>query len=223
MWQLDHRLQRKIYQMLLLPDNKNHFDIALSVGIQKMVRSDIASSGVMFSIDTESGFKNAVLINSIYGLGENIVQGKVNPDEFYVFKPTSAIISRSIGKKRLRMVYNNAKNATKPVKDIKVSTAEQDKQSITDKQVKELAKWAMIIEDHYKKPMDMEWALDGRDNKLYITQARPETVQSMRDYNVVEKYKLEKRGKLIISGQSVGNKIGAGIVNKIMDIKDIEK
>src|SRR3989339_40750 len=201
----------------------DHFDIALSVGIQKMVRSDIASSGVMFSIDTESGFKNAVLINSIYGLGENIVQGKVNPDEFYVFKPTSAIISRSIGKKRLRMVYNNAKNATKPVKDIKVSTAEQDKQSITDKQVKELAKWAMIIEDHYKKPMDMEWALDGRDNKLYITQARPETVQSMRDYNVVEKYKLEKRGKLIISGQSVGNKIGAGIVNKIMDIKDIEK
>src|SRR3989339_1467 len=173
----------------------DHFDIALSVGIQKMVRSDIASSGVMFSIDTESGFKNAVLINSIYGLGENIVQGKVNPDEFYVFKPTSAIISRSIGKKRLRMVYNNAKNATKPVKDIKVSTAEQDKQSITDKQVKELAKWAMIIEDHYKKPMDMEWALDGRDNKLYITQARPETVQSMRDYNVVEKYKLEKRGR----------------------------
>ena len=169
----------------------DHFKIALSVGIQKMIRADIASSGVMFSIDTESGFENTVLINSIYGLGENIVQGKVNPDEFYVFKPTRAIISRKIGKKSLRMIYS--KNPAKPVKDIKVSLKEQNKPSITDKQIKQLADWAIIIEKHYGKPMDMEWALDGKDNKLYIIQARPETVQSMRDVNVLEKYKLEKQ------------------------------
>lgn len=198
----------------------DHFKIALSAGIQKMARSDKAASGVMFSIDTESGFENAVLVNSIYGLGENIVQGKVNPDEFYVFKPTGAIISRSIGKKRLRMVYNN--DPKKPVKDTKVSLADQKKQSITDKQVQQLAKWAIMIEKHYKRPMDMEWALDGLDNKLYIIQARPETVQSQRDVNVVEKYKLDKRGKIIITGQSVGNKIGSGKVNRIMDIKDIK-
>ncbi|MEA3398720.1 MAG: phosphoenolpyruvate synthase [Patescibacteria group bacterium] len=201
--------------------NFDHFKIALSAGIQKMARSDKAASGVMFSIDTESGFKNAVLINSIYGLGENIVQGKVNPDEFYVFKPTRAIISRSIGRKRLRMIYNN--DPQQPVKDVKVSAREQKKQSISDEQVKKLADWAIIIEKHYKRPMDMEWALDGIDNKLYIIQARPETVQSQRDYNVIEKYILAKRGKIIVSGQSVGNKIGAGKVNRIMDIKDIKK
>ena len=199
----------------------DHFKIALSAGIQKMARSDLASSGVMFSIDTESGFQNAVLINSIYGLGENIVQGKVNPDEFYVFKPTNAIISRAIGQKRLRMVYNS--DTKKPVKDILVSPADQKKQSITDIQIKQLAKWAMVIEKHYKRPMDMEWALDGRDKKLYIIQARPETVQSQRDYNVIEKYKLEKQGKIIVSGQSVGSKIGLGKTNRIMDIKDIKK
>ncbi len=199
----------------------DHFKIALSVGVQKMARSDLASSGVMFSIDTESGFKNAVLINSIFGLGENIVQGKVNPDEFYVFKPTLAIISRSIGHKSLRMVYNN--DPKKPVKDVAVSPTDQKKQSITDEQVKQLAKWAMLIEEHYQRPMDMEWALDGKDNQLYIIQARPETVQSQRNYNVVEKYHLEKCGSVIISGQSVGNKIGAGTANRIMDIKDINK
>ena len=208
--------------------NFDHFNIALSAGIQKMVRSDLASSGVMFSIDTESGFENVVLINSIYGLGENIVQGKVNPDEFYVFKPTGAIISRSIGHKRLRMVYN--KDPKKPVKDIVVPPADQLKMSINDEQVKKLAKWAVIIEKHYKRPMDMEWALDGKDNQLYIIQARPETVQSQRDYNVIEKYKLDPsagsgqgKRKIIISGQSVGSKIGAGVANRIMDIKDIKK
>ena len=199
----------------------DHFKIALSAGVQKMARSDLASSGVMFSIDTESGFQNAVLINSIYGLGENIVQGKVNPDEFFVFKPTKAIIHRRIGRKRLRMVYNN--DPKNPVKDVKVSLADQHKPSITDKQVVKLAEWAMIIEKHYNGPMDMEWALDGRDNQLYIIQARPETVQSQRDVNVIESYKLEKKGKIIISGQSVGNKIGAGVATRIMDIKDIAK
>jgi pyruvate,water dikinase len=199
----------------------DHFKIALSVGVQKMARSDKASSGVMFSIDTESGFENAVLINSIYGLGENIVQGKVNPDEFFVFKPTRAIISRRIGRKRLKMVYN--KDPKNPVKDIKVSLKDQHKPSISNAQVIQLAEWAILIEEHYKRPMDMEWALDGKDNKLYIIQARPETVQSQRDINVLENYKLEKRGKVIVSGQSVGNKIGAGVVNRIMDIKDIAK
>lgn len=199
----------------------DHFSIALSVGVQKMIRSDVGSSGVMFSIDTESGFKDAVIINSIYGLGENIVQGKVNPDEFYIFKPTRAIVSRKIGKKALRMIYSS--DPKNPVKDIPVPMADQKKQSITDKQVLELADWAMMIEKHYNKPMDMEWALDGKDGKLYIIQARPETVQSQKDRNIVEKYNLQKKGKLILSGQSVGDKIGSGVVNRIMNVKDIHK
>ncbi|NCD01067.1 phosphoenolpyruvate synthase [bacterium] len=198
----------------------NHLDIALSAGIQKMIRSDLASSGVMFSIDTESGFKNAVLINSIYGLGENIVQGKVNPDEFYVFKPTLAIISKSLGKKALRMVYNTKGN--KSVKDVKVPVEKQKKYSLTDTQVKKLAEWAIKIEKHYNKPMDMEWALDGKEKKLYILQARPETVQSAKDANFIEIYKMIEKGKIIIEGQSVGNKIGNGTVNRIMSIKDIK-
>lgn len=199
----------------------DHFSIALSVGVQKMIRSDVGSSGVMFSIDTESGFANTVLVNSIYGLGENIVQGKVNPDEFYIFKPTRAIISRKIGKKNLRMIYNN--DPKNPVKDVKVSTADQQKQSITDEQVLQLADWAMIIEQHYNKPMDMEWALDGKDKQLYIIQARPETVQSQKDRNIIEKYSLVGKGKQILSGQSVGDKIGAGVANRIMSVKDISK
>lgn len=198
----------------------DHFKIALSVGIQKMVRSDKGSSGVMFSIDTESGFQNAVLINSIYGLGENIVQGKVSPDEFFVFKPTKAIISRKIGTKSLRMVYNT--KGKNPVKDVKISPREQAVQSITDKQVVALAEWAMIIEKHYGRPMDMEWAYDGISKQLFIIQARPETIHSVRDFNVIEEYKIGKKGDVIIEGQSVGNKIGQGEVNRIMDIKDIK-
>jgi len=197
----------------------DHFSIALSVGIQRMVRSDLGSSGVMFTIDTESGFKNAVLINSIFGLGENIVQGHVTPDEFYVFKPTKAIISKTLSKKNIKMVYDlKGKN---PVKNINIPAADQLKPSLNDAQVIQLAKWAMIIEDHYQKPMDIEFALDGKTNELFITQARPETVQSQKNAQVIEKYKLEKKGKLIISGQSVGNKIGAGISNRMMSVKDI--
>ncbi len=201
----------------------DHFKIALSVGVQKMARSDLAASGVMFSIDTESGFDQAVLIDSIYGLGENIVQGKVNPDEFYYFKPTGAIVSKKIGKKALRMVYNNKKGAKNPVKDVPVTLADQHRQSITDDQVKQLGKWAVIIEEHYGRPMDMEWALDGKDNKLYIIQARPETIHSVRDRNKLEEYKLEKRSEVIISGTAVGSKIGVGKAHKIMDIKEISK
>lgn len=199
----------------------DHFNIALSVGVQKMCRSDIGSSGVMFTIDTESGFKDVVLVHSIYGLGENIVQGKVNPDQFFIFKPSKKIIYRSIGKKEIKMIYN--KNPKIPVKDVLVSSADRIKQSISDAQVLQLANWGMAIEKHYKKPMDIEWAYDGKDKKLYIVQARPETVESARNVNILERYKLSKKGKVISTGQSVGNKIGSGAANKIMSVKDIKK
>ncbi|MFA6551143.1 MAG: phosphoenolpyruvate synthase, partial [Patescibacteria group bacterium] len=199
----------------------DHFKIALSVGVQKMVRSDLGSSGVMFTIDTESGFKNAVLINSIYGLGENIVQGKVSPDEFYYFKPTGALISKTIGRKDIKMIYN--RDRKHPTKDIKVSPADQNRQSNTDAEAKQLAVWGVAIEKHYQKPMDIEWARDGQDNKLYIIQARPETVQSQRDYNIIEEYTLAKKGKLLARGKSVGSKIGAGKANVILDAKDISQ
>lgn len=199
----------------------DHFSVSLSVGIQKMIRSDLASSGVMFSIDTESGFENVVLVSSIYGLGENIVQGRVIPDEFYYFKPTKSIISRSINKKGVKMIYTN--NLKNPVKNVKVSLADQVKQSITDKQIKQLAEWAVEIEKYYGCPMDLEWALDGKENKLYIVQARPETVQSQKDRNFIEKFELKEKGEVIVTGQSVGQKIGSGKVNRIMDVKDISK
>lgn len=199
----------------------SHFSVALSVGVQKMVRADLGSSGVMFTIDTESGFKDAILINSIYGLGENIVQGKVNPDEFYFFKPTQTIISKNIGQKAIKMVYDL--KGKRPVKNLPVSAADRLKPSITDKQVIQLAKWGLMIEEHYKRPMDIEWALDGRTNELFITQARPETVQSIVNPNVIERYKLEKKSQLICSGQSVGHKIGTGVSHRIMSVKDITK
>lgn len=197
----------------------DHFSIALSVGVQKMIRSDLASSGVMFTIDTESGFKNAVIINSIFGLGENIVQGRVTPDEFYVFKPTKTLIYKNFSRKDIKMVYNL--KGKEPVKNIPVPAADQLKPSLTDRQVLQLAKWGMLIEEHYKRAMDIEFALDGRTNELYIIQARPETVQSIKDWNVIEHYKLMKKGRLIVAGQSVGSKIGAGIANRMMSVKDI--
>jgi pyruvate, water dikinase len=202
----------------------DHFNIALSIGVQKMVRSDKASSGVMFSIDTESGFKDVVFITSSYGLGENIVQGAVNPDEFYVHKPTlkqgyKSIISRSIGEKSIKMIYS--KNGPKPVKNINVPENERRKFSITDEEVIQLAKWAVIIEEHYNKPMDMEWAKDGITGQLYIVQARPETVQSQKNANEIEEYILKEKGDLICEGASVGSKIGAGKANVILNVKDI--
>jgi len=200
--------------------NFDHFQIALSVGVQKMIRADLGSSGVTFTIDTESGFAGAVLVSSIYGLGENIVQGNVNPDEFYVFKATGAIISRSIGKKLIKMVYNN--DPKNPVKNVRLNPKEQISQSITDAQIKKLASWAMAIEKHYGRAMDIEWALDGKDGQLYIIQARPETVQSVRNYDILEEYKIGKRGAIVAQGQSVGSKIGSGIANRIMDIGDIK-
>lgn len=201
--------------------NFDHFNIALSVGVQKMVRSDVGSSGVMFTIDTESGFQNAVLISSIYGLGENIVQGKVSPDEFYVFKPTRAIISKKYSQKHIKMVYNTT--GKNPVKDIAVSAKDQWAPSINDAQVLQLADWAMTIEKHYGRPMDIEWAWDGQEKKMYIVQARPETIHSVRNQNIIEEYKIGKKGDVLVVGKSVGNRIGSGEVNRIMDVKDIAK
>lgn len=207
----------------------DQFKVYLSVGVQKMIRSDKGSSGVMFSIDTESGFKNVVLINSIYGLGENIVQGRANPDEFLVFKPTleqgyNAIIKKTLGDKKVRMIYKDA--AGGGTLNIAVPKEDQMKYSLTDKEALELARYAVIVEQHYKKPMDMEWARDGVDKKLYMIQARPETVESRKDVLELEEYKLKEKGKVLVSGIPVGEKIGQGKVRVIMDpkkIKDFQK
>jgi pyruvate,water dikinase len=202
----------------------DHFNVSLSIGVQKMVRSDLASSGVMFSIDTETGFKDSVFITSIYGLGENIVQGAVNPDEFYVHKPTlkkgfNSIISKKVGEKKIKMIYNHSGKS--PVKNIPVPENLRKKFSITDKEILQLAKWSVIIENHYKKPMDMEWAKDGKSGKLFIVQARPETVQSQKDATKLEEYVLKQKGEVMVEGKSVGSKIGSGKVRVIMDVKDI--
>jgi len=211
----------------------DHFDIALSIGVQKMVRSDLASSGVMFSIDTETGFKDAILVTGAYGIGENVVQGAVNPDQFYVFKPTlnkgfKPILSKSLGTKRIKMIYSESghKHTTK---NVPVSEANRNKFCINDKEILQLSKWAVIIEDHYSlkagkfKPMDMEWAKDGRTGKLFIVQARPETVQSQKNMNILEEYKLKKKGNILVSGMSVGSKIAQGRSRIIEDIKDMDK
>jgi pyruvate,water dikinase len=205
----------------------DHFKVSLSVGIQNMVRSDLGASGVMFSIDTESGFRDVVLINAIYGLGENIVQGKVNPDEYYVFKPTlkkgyNSIISKTVGNKNIKMVYATG-GVKRTTKDVLVAEEDRKKFVLSEDEILKLAKWACIIEDHYKKPMDMEWARDGKSGKLFVVQARPETVQSRRDVNVLEEYKIQKRGTLLTKGKSVGAKIGIGRARVIKDVHSIHE
>ncbi|MDD2731712.1 MAG: phosphoenolpyruvate synthase [Candidatus Pacebacteria bacterium] len=206
----------------------DHLKIGLSVGVQKMVRSDLSSSGVMFSCDTESGFGDAVLINASYGLGENIVQGKVEPDQYYVFETTlkkgfKPIIEKRIGKKSIKMVYTN--NPKKPTKNVLVSKPEQNRFCLSDEDILTLAKWSTIIEDHYKKSMDSEWAKDGKTGKLYIVQSRPETVQSRKNLNFLEEYLLDKSksNKILAVGLSVGSKIGQGRAHRIMSAKDISK
>lgn len=207
-----------------------HFKIALSVNIQKMVRSDKASAGVMFTIDTESGFKNVVLINASYGLGESVVQGKVNPDQYYIFKPTlengyKSIISKKIGKKENKIIYSVGGGAT--VRTVPVSNDKQKKFVLTDKEILQLSKWGVVIEKYYTKkrkkwqPQDIEWAKDGVSGELFIVQARPETIHALSEGNILIEYKLEKRGNVLISGMSVGNKIGQGSANIIPDISDI--
>jgi len=207
----------------------SHFKIALSIGIQKMVRSDLASSGVMFSIDTETGFRNAALITGSYGLGENIVKGTVNPDQFYVFKPTlktgfRSIISKKLGAKKIKMIYDiKAKT-----RNIKVQELQRKKFCINDDEILKLAKWTVIIEEHYSnkarkfKPMDIEWAKDGKTKKLFIVQARPETVQSQKDVNILEEYNLKEKGYVIMTGLSVGTKIASGKAHVIKNVKDIK-
>lgn len=208
----------------------DHFSIGLSIGVQKMVRSDLACSGVMFSIDTESGFKDAAFITASYGLGENIVQGAVNPDEFYVFKPTlkegyKPIISKTLGTKAKKMIYNIHGNS--PTKNVNVDVKDRKRFCISDDDVLTLAKWAAIIEDHYSekagkhKPMDMEWAKDGKTDQLFIVQARPETVHSQKDVNKLKKYVLKGKGNTMIAGKSVGERIGAGEANVIKDVHGI--
>lgn len=196
----------------------DHMKVALSVGIQQMVAVRSECAGVLFTIDTESGFKNAVVVSSIYGLGENIVQGHVSPDEFIVFKPTLAIIKRHLGTKKMKMVPTTG-NRTK---NLNVTVADQDRYSINDDQVKTLAHWGMLIEQHYGHPMDIEWALDEDDGQLYIVQARAETVQSRKDVNIIEEYRLTEQGNVIVKGTSVGNRIGVGKANKIMSVADID-
>ena len=210
----------------------DHFSIALSITVQKMVRSDLACSGVMFSIDTESGFKDAVLLTGAYGLGENVVQWAVNPDEWYIFKPTlrkgkKAILSKKVGEKAIKMIYSNSGVA--PTKNISVPEADRKKLTLTDDEVINLAKQVVIIEDHYSKkkwkfcPMDTEWAKDGKTGELFIVQARPETVHSNTDMSVLKTYELEKKGEVIVQGRSVWEKIGAGKANIIKDVADINK
>jgi len=201
----------------------DHFSVYLSVGIQKMIRSDLASSGVMFSIDTESGFKNAVYITGAYGLGENVVQGTVNPDQFYVFKPTlkkgfKSIVEKKIGSKEKRMIYGEHGTVQQDV-----SEEDKNKFVVSDNEVLKLANWACIIEEHYQKPMDIEWAKDGQTGELFIVQARPETVHSQKDVAVLQTYILEDEGKLIVEGEAVGTKIGQGEANIIENAKDIGK
>jgi len=201
----------------------DHFQVSLSIGVQKMVRADLASAGVMFSIDTETGFKNAVFITAIYGLGENIVQGAVNPDEYYVFKPTLGkyrpILSKTVGDKKIKMVYSD--ESKHPTKNVVVPPEDRERFVLADDEILLLARWAVLIERHYGKPMDMEWAKDGRTGQLFIVQARPETVMSRKPTNIIEAYRLSKKGEIIAAGKSVGSKIGSGKANIIKDAKDI--
>ncbi|SFC13470.1 phosphoenolpyruvate synthase [Pseudoalteromonas denitrificans] len=206
----------------------DHRGVALSAGVQRMVRSDKASSGVMFSIDTESGFEDVVFITSSYGLGEMVVQGAVNPDEFYVHKPTLAadrpsVVRRNLGSKAIEMVYSDDESHGKQVEIIDVQQSLSDQFSITDAEVQELAKQAVIIEKHYGRAMDIEWAKDGNDGKLYIVQARPETVRSNEDANVMERYQLVDKSKIIIEGRAIGNKIGTGTVRVLESIAQMDQ
>ncbi len=203
----------------------DHFAIGLSAGVQKMVRSDKACSGVMFSIDTESGFRDAVLLTGSYGLGENIVLGRVNPDEFFIFKPTlaqgkQAILTRTMGDKLIKMIYTG--DHLHPTKNVPVLEADRQKYILTDREIEQLAKWAVIIEQHYGKPMDMEWAKDGRTKHLFIVQARPETVHANANRDVLEEYELNStKAKVLTTGAPVGSKIGVGKAHIILDAKHI--
>ena len=206
----------------------DHKLVALSAGVQRMVRSETGTAGVMFTLDTESGFRDVVFITGAYGLGETVVQGAVNPDEFYVHKQTleagrPAILRRNLGSKAIKMIYGDEAKAGKSVKVIDVEKADRARFCLTDAEVSELAKQAMIIEKHYKCPMDIEWAKDGDDGKLYIIQARPETVKSRSAGNVMERYLLKETGTVLAEGRAIGQRIGAGKVRIIKDVSEMDK
>ncbi len=205
-----------------------HADVALSAGIQRMVRSDKGAAGVMFTLDTESGFRDAVFVTASYGLGETVVQGAVNPDEFYVHKPMlaagkKAVVRRNLGSKMIKMTFSAEKVAGKSTITEDVAEAERIRFSINDAEVEELARYAMIIEKHYQRPMDIEWGKDGVDGKLYILQARPETVKSQEGHNRLEKFKLKSFSKVLASGRAIGQKIGVGPVRIVHDPKEMDK
>ena len=206
----------------------DHKLVALSAGVQRMVRSETGTAGVMFTLDTESGFRDVVFITGAYGLGETVVQGAVNPDEFYVHKNTleagrQAILRRNLGSKAIKMIYGDEAKAGKSVKVIDVEPADRARFCLSDAEVNELAKQAMIIEKHYKCPMDIEWAKDGDDGKLYIVQARPETVKSRASANVMERYLLKETGTVLVEGRAIGQRIGAGKVRIIHDVSEMDK
>ena len=206
----------------------DHRGVALSAGVQRMVRSDLSASGVMFSIDTESGFEDVVFVTSSYGLGEMVVQGAVNPDEFYVHKPTvmtgrPAVVRRNLGSKLLQMVYSKDVSHGKQVVIQDVPAANRQQFSLTDAEVQELAKQAIIIEKHYGRAMDIEWAKDGQDGKLYIVQARPETVRSREDSNEMERYQLKGTAAVVVEGRAIGHKIGSGKAKVLASIADMDQ
>lgn len=206
----------------------DHRGVALSAGVQKMVRSDLASSGVMFSIDTESGFEEVVFITSSYGLGEMVVQGAVNPDEFYVHKPTlaagrPAVVKRNLGSKKVEMVYSGEQGHGKQVKVVDIAAERSRQFSLTDAEVEELAKQAVIIANHYGRPMDIEWAKDGNDGKLYIVQARPETVKSREDSNSMERFQLLAKAPVLVEGRAIGQRIGSGTAKVLKGIEQMDQ
>ncbi len=205
-----------------------HAGVALSAGVQKMVRSDIAASGVMFTIDTESGFEDVVFITGAWGLGETVVQGAVNPDEFYVHKPTldagkPAVVRRTLGGKAIKMVYSEEAGHGKSVTTVSVPEMEQLQFCISQEETEELARQALIIEKHYRRPMDIEWAKDGADGQLYIVQARPETVKSRDDSRIMERYNLKATSTVIAEGRAIGQRIGKGRARVISDISEMAK
>ena len=208
-----------------------HADVALSAGVQRMVRSDLGAAGVMFTIDTESGFEDVVFITSSYGLGETVVQGAVNPDEFYVHKPMlrmgkRALIRRNLGSKMLQMVFaSDADRAagSRLVKTIDVPTEQRNRYSLTDADVEQLARYALIIEQHYGRPMDIEWGKDGTDGHLYILQARPETVKSQQKGQAEQRFTLKARGAVLTEGRAIGQKIGAGPVRLVHNIAEMDR
>lgn len=205
-----------------------HSEVALSAGIQRMVRSDIGAAGVTFTLDTESGFDKVVFVTASYGLGETVVKGAVNPDEFYVYKSAlmqakPAILRRNLGSKLIKMRFDARENAARPVETVDVEEAERNRFSITDADVEELACHALVIERHYQRPMDIEWGKDGVDGKLYILQARPETVQARAGLNTLRRYRLKSKSKILVSGRAIGQKIGSGAVRLILDAGEMSR